>query len=155
MSCFQSWYCWCYVTVMAYWDTWNWATDNFPTMTSHNPDCEHGHWFWSATPTLPCSWILAIWQNHENGGIKSSWNANEMLQQYQLYPGGNLWFRKMKPKWKCFKPAFFLLTCRGDSTGCKKKSVYCIWKSIWTSAYFSLDLWAQLTGSKDFYGPNH
>ena len=28
-------------------------------------------------------------------------------------PGGNLWFRKMKPMWECFKAAFFLLTCRG------------------------------------------
>ena len=39
----------------------------------------------------------------------------------------------------------------GDSTGCKKKI---LWKSILKWAYFSLDLWAQLTGSKDFYGLN-
>ena len=36
-----------------------------------------------------------------------------------------------------------------DFTGWKKKFV---WNSMWKWAYFSFDLWVQLTGSKDFYG---
>ena len=36
------------------------------------------------------------------------------------------------------------------STGC----ILFVWKSIQKQAYFSLDLWSQLSGSKDFYGLN-
>ena len=32
-----------------------------------------------------------------------------------------------------------------------KRSLF-VWMSMQKLAYFSLDLWAQLTGSKDFYG---
>ena len=46
-----------------------------------------------------------------------------LLIYCRLAAGGNLWFRKMKLMQNCLKLAVFLLTCRGDSTGCKKKSV--------------------------------
>ena len=57
-------------------------------------------------------------------------------------------FTKMKTMWKRFTSAFYLLTSRG------RLHWLFVWHSIWKWAYSTLDLYAQLTGSKDFYGLN-
>ena len=41
-------------------------------------------------------------------------NILSHIEGYNHNPGGNLQFRQMKPMQKCFKPAFFLLSSRGQ-----------------------------------------
>ena len=49
--------------------------------------------------------------------------------------------------WTCIPPT----DQQGATPLVAKKSLFVL-QSIWRRDYFSLDLWAQLTGSKDFYG---
>ena len=66
-----------------------------------------------------------------------------------VQPGSKLQFREMKPMWKCHKPAILLLISRGRFHWLQNKVSLRKWR------YLSLDLGAQLTGSKCFYGLNH
>ena len=48
--------------------------------------------------------------------LDKQWCQLETGYEHQfpmLKPGGNLWFRKLKPMQKCLKPAFLQLTSRG------------------------------------------
>ena len=62
------------------------------------------------------------------------YHADNWTRYNEFRPGGNLWFRKMKPMWKCLKPAFLPLTL------CKNKSVCMVSIASFTSSAAQQDV---------------